>query len=190
MIRPNRRGRAEVRSGNSLLKFCSPGRICRGFLFLGYPVVTGTGEQRGTRTRLLLQAQERTNPRKKRRIGKAQGSIADNGHSNALPLPKRSGMEAEIGAAMVKEGLSLFEIESFDFGDEEGVIAGDVFLYEVAGQMRKSICEQRDTVEVHRKRTPRRASSAGSCWGLAKRCEKACCESFRMFTAKRRCALR
>jgi hypothetical protein len=54
-------------------------------------------------------------------------------------------MEAEIAAAVVEQGLSLFEIEAFDFGDEDGVIARDVFLYDVAGQMRESICEQRDT---------------------------------------------
>ena len=50
--------------------------------------------------------------------------------------------EAAVFATVVEKGLAFFQFEAFDFGDEDGVIAGHVLGNDIACKMRESVIEK------------------------------------------------
>src|SRR5216684_2935620 len=51
-------------------------------------------------------------------------------------------VEAVVVAAEVEERLAIVDFDAFDFGDEDGVIAGDVGSDDVAGEVHQGVVEE------------------------------------------------
>src|SRR6266851_766154 len=51
-------------------------------------------------------------------------------------------VEAAVVAAQVEERLAIVDFDAFDFGDKDGVIAGDVGIDDVAGEVHQGVVEE------------------------------------------------